>query len=89
MQDTGRIIGNKPARQMALVSSQLLKQMFFQAGYSILLSPEIPKIKESPRRLKTQHIHPAQTLDLNLPLSTEGTVPGKVEVYMETSELSV
>lgn len=54
---------NKPARQMALVRSQLLKQMFFLAGYSISLSPEIPKIKhkDSPWRLKTQPIYPAET----------------------------
>lgn len=45
---------NKPARQMALVSSQLLKQMFFLAGCSISLSPETPKIKhrDSPWRVK-------------------------------------
>ena len=30
---------------MTLVSSQLLKQMLFLAGYSISLAPEIPEIK--------------------------------------------
>lgn len=54
---------HKLARQMARVRSQLLKQMFFLAGYSISLSPEIPKIKHkgSPWRLKTQPTYPTET----------------------------
>lgn len=47
--------GNRSDRQMAPVSSQFCKQMFFSAGYSISLPPGTPKreYKDSLGRVET------------------------------------
>jgi len=56
--------GNGSDRQMAPVSSQFLKQMFFSAGYSISLSPGTlkRKYKDSPGIVEMQRIHCAKYL---------------------------
>lgn len=58
--------GNRSDRQMAPVSSQFLKQMFFSAGYSLSLSPGTPKreYKDSLGRLEILHINCANYLAL-------------------------
>lgn len=58
--------GNRSDRQMALVSSQLLKQMFFSAGYSISLFPGTlkRKYKDSLGIVEMQHIYCAKDMAL-------------------------
>lgn len=54
--------GNRSDRQMAPVSSQFCKQMFFSAGYSISLSPGTLKreYKDSLGRVEILHINCAK-----------------------------
>lgn len=61
--------GNRSDRQMAPVSSQFLKQMFFSAGYSTSLSPGTlkRKYKDSLGIVEMQHIYCAKYLALHPP----------------------
>lgn len=54
--------GNRSDRQMAPVSSQFCKQMFFSAGYGVSLSPGTLKreYKDSLGRVEVPHINCAK-----------------------------